>query len=100
MEFAQYKNPHPKFSHVFWIGNSQKMDWREPEMILKVGKGHTNEVGTYHSCGFSNSIASFGNEAWSEDLIIFASYTSPSQASDTAPLLGFSSVMATFEIFR
>ena len=34
----KYKAPHPKFSHAFWIGNYQKMDSREPEMILKVGE--------------------------------------------------------------
>ena len=34
----KYEAPHPKFSHAFWIGNYRKMDWREPEMILKVGE--------------------------------------------------------------
>ena len=48
-----------------------------------------------------NSIVSFGNEAWSEDLIIFDSCTSPTEAIEAylRPLPSFSSVMASFEIF-
>ena len=65
----KYKAPHPKFSHTFWIGNYQNMEWREPETILKFG-----EWRRYISQqGVSNSIVSFGNETWSEDLIIFDS---------------------------
>ena len=68
----KYKAPHPKFSHAFWIGNYQKMDWREPEMILKVG-----EWSRYISqLRASNSIVSFGNETWSEDLIILTLHES------------------------
>ena len=50
----------------------------------------------------SNSILRFGNEAWSEDLIIFYSYTSPIEVNEAylQPLLSFSSVITTFEIFR
>ena len=65
----QYKAAHLKFLHVFWIDNYQKMDWREPEMIVKVGEWsrYTSQVRA------SNNIVSFGNEAWSEDLILFDS---------------------------
>ena len=60
----------------------------------------------------SNGIVGFGNEAWSEDLIMsptqateayfFQIYTSPTQATEAylRPLLSFSSVIATFEKFR
>ena len=40
------------FSHVFWIVNYQEMDWSKPEVILKVGEGHTSKVDTYHRFGF------------------------------------------------
>ena len=66
---SQIKAPYHKFSRAFWIGHYQKMDWREPKMILKVG-----DWSRYISQPqASNSIVSFGNEPWSEDLIIFNS---------------------------
>ena len=34
------------------MGNYQKMDWSEPDTILKVGEGHTSEVDAYHKNGF------------------------------------------------
>ena len=41
---------------------------------------------------------SFGNEAWSEDLKTFDSYTSPTEAIDVylRPLLSFSSILEYF----
>ena len=44
----------------------------------------------------------FGNKTWGEDLILFDSYTILTQATEAylRPLLSFSSVMTTFEIFR
>ena len=47
----QYKVPQSTFSPVFCLGNYQKVDLREHEVILKVGEGYTNEVNTYHSYG-------------------------------------------------
>ena len=84
------------------------MNWREPKKILKVGEGSWYILQLWAS----NGIVGFGNEAWSEDLIMsptqateayfFQIYTSPTQATEAylRPLLSFSSVIATFEIFH
>ena len=34
------------------MGNYQKMDCSEPEVILKVGEGHMSKVDTYHENKF------------------------------------------------
>ena len=65
-------------------------------MILKVGDEYIiSKLRT------SNTIDGFGNKGWSEDLKIFYSYTTLTHAIKTylLPLLRFSSIMATFEIF-
>ena len=61
----KYKAPHPKFSHAFWIGNHQKMEWRKPEMILKV----ESEVDTYHSYGIRPTQARYQITAWYQESI-------------------------------
>ena len=94
----QYKAPHLKFLHVFWLGNYQKMDWREPEMIVKVGKW-SRYISRVQA---SNNIVSFGNEAWSEDLILFDS--TRVRLKPLRPICDhywvFLPVIATFEILH
>ena len=71
-------------------------------MNLKVRDEYTSEVDGYISqLRASNTTVSFGNKAWSEDLKIFYSYTSLTHVIKVCliPLLRFSWVMATFEIF-
>ena len=89
-------------------------------MILKVRERHTNEVDIYHSYGTaqkmkkslmenfifcamraSKSALSFGNEARGEDLELFYLYTHLNHVIGAflPPLLSFSSVMATLDIF-
>ena len=48
--------PQPKFLHIFWKGNCQNMDSREPEMILKVGEEHTGELDRFHSYGLQKAL--------------------------------------------
>ena len=69
-------------------------------MILKARDEHT--MGAYISqLGASKRNVSFWNKSWSEDLKMFYSYTSLEHTMNAyfLPLLSFSSVMATFEIF-
>ena len=71
-------------------------------MIFKVGDEYTSEVDSYISqLRPSKTTASFGNKAWSDELKTFYSYTSLTHVIKAylLPLLEFSSVMATFEIF-
>ena len=89
-------------------------------MILKVGERHTNEVDIYHSYGTaqkmkislmqnfifcamraSKSTLSFGNKARGEDMELFHLYTHLNHVMEVflPPLLSFSSIMATLDIF-
>ena len=63
-------------------------------MISKVGEGSRYILQLWAS----DSIVGFGNEAWSEDVIIFDS--TRVRHKQLRPLLSFSLVIATFEIFR
>ena len=71
---------------------------REPEMILEAGEGHLSGV----ELQASNIIVGFGNEVCGETLKIFDSHTSLTKAIEAYlwPLLSFSLVIVTFEIFR
>ena len=69
---------------------------------MKVEDEYTSEVDSYISqLWVSKTAVSFGNKAWSEDLKLFYLYTSLAHVIKVylLPLLRFSSVMATFEIF-
>ena len=50
MEFFKPKFLTPRF-HTY-CGWAAIIKWTKGEMILKVGKGHTGKLGTYHSYGF------------------------------------------------
>ena len=65
-------------------------------MILKVGDAYTSEVDTYYSYGPQRA------RKQSEDQKPFYSCTSMTHAikANLQSLLSFSSVMATFEVFR
>ena len=69
---------------------------------MKVGDEYASEVDSYISqLQAWKTTVSFGNKTWSEDLKVFYSYASLTHAIKAylLPLLRFSSVMATFEIF-
>ena len=69
-------------------------------MILKAGDEYTREV-HISLLRASKSSVGFGNKPWSEYLKIFYLYTSLEHTMNAylLPLLSFSSVMTTFEIF-
>ena len=74
--------------------------WIERGIILKAGDEYTREI--YISLlQASKSTVSFGNKPSSEHMKPFCSYTSLKHTMNVylLPLLSFSSVMATFEIF-
>ena len=74
--------------------------WIKRGMILKAGDEHTREV-YISQLRASKRNVSFGNKPWSEHLKMFYSYTSLEHTMNALllPLLSFSQVMATFEIF-
>ena len=100
MEIPNIRFLNPGFYTYF--GQATIRKWIEGGMILKGGDEYTSEVGSYISqLRASKTTVSFGSKAWSEDLEIVYSYTSLTHAIKAylVPLLRFSSVMATFEIF-
>ena len=100
MEIPNIRFLNPGFYTYF--GQATIRKWIKGGMILKVGDEYTSEVDSYISqLRASKTTVSFGNKAWSEDLKIFYSYTSLTHVIKVylIPLLRFSSVMATFEIF-
>ena len=95
---SQYKFIKPGIYTYFEEATIGK--WIKGGMILKAGDEYTREV--YISLlRASKSTVSFGNKPWSEYLKIFYSYTSLKHTMNAylLPLVSFSSVMATFEIF-
>ena len=100
MEIPNKRFLNPGFYTNF--GQATIRKWIEGGMILKVGDEHASEVDSYISqLRASKTTVSFGNKTWSVDLKIFCSYTSLTHAIKAylLPLLSFSSVMATLEIF-